>query len=61
MQAVLKSTPHINFGKRVTVVSGTIKLLHQKRKKNINRNQESIKAPGTKVCVCVCVCGIPFP
>jgi len=41
-QAV-KTTPHIKQGKGAALVRGTIILLHQENKKNINRDREGCR------------------
>jgi hypothetical protein len=41
-QAV-KITPHIDSGKGATLVPGTVKLLHQRKKENINGDQEGCR------------------
>jgi len=37
------TTPYVNQGKGATLVPGTVKLLHQKKKKKINGDQEGCR------------------
>jgi hypothetical protein len=39
----VKNTPHIKSGKGATLVPGTVKLLCQKKKKNVNGDQEGCR------------------
>jgi hypothetical protein len=41
-QAV-KTTPHINLGKGATLVPSTVKLLHRKKERKINGDQEGCR------------------